>query len=232
VHGEPGIRLGGFVVVDSLTAFAHVRLAKSGDQFEAADALGKYLEAAPFDVFGIVLSDNGKTFLSDHFVQACTNAGLMLRTIRPSHPWSNGKVEAMNKTLKYQCFAAIAGNISSWENAVVLVEKWMDYYNALRSHSGHANKGLPPLPFYELWKKTPGDDLQKLISLGIIRCDETWSVRMMGSSQPKEGPGELPYAFIMDRVLSPSLQQALGLADPGQPAVASGAKPNNLVLAR
>jgi hypothetical protein len=234
VHGEPSVRLGGFVVIDSLTSFAAVKLAPSGDQFEAADALGAYIEAAPFEVKGLVLADNGKAFLSDHFIQAVTNAGLLLRTIRPSHPWSNGKVEAMNKTLKYQCFAAIAGQVGGWDQAAVLLERWMDYYNNERSHGGHANKGLPPIPFYNLWKKTQGDDLEKLINMGILRCDEMWSVRLMGSRSGHEqddGKG-LPFAFVMEKTVTPTIQALLGVNAPGLPAVPDSGRKSNLVLAK
>jgi len=113
-----------------------------------------------------------------------------IRTIRTSHPWSNGKVEALNRVLKYQCLAAIAGNISDWHSACDLVERWMHYYNTQRSHSGHANKGLPPIPFYELYRKTEGDHLATLIKLGVAKLDNEWSVRLMGGDRKVTGEGE------------------------------------------
>jgi hypothetical protein len=233
VHGEPAVRLGGFVVIDSLTSYSQVMLGKAGDQYEAVDALGYYIERAPFEVTGLVLADNGKVFLSDHFIKACQNAGLLLRTIRPSHPWSNGKAEAMNKTLKYQCFAAIAGNVGDWDTAARLVDSWMEYYNKQRSHGGHCNRGLPPEVFYQLWKKTPGDEMEKLLNLGILKSDDQWNVRLLGSHTDADGHEKqgLPYAFVMDRV-TPSLQVQLGVADPGNPAAFQGGRPNNIVLAR
>ena len=85
--------------------------------------------------------------------------------------WSNGKVDALNKTLKYQCFPAIAGNVESWACAENLVKEWMHYYNHIRAHAGHSSKGLPPVPFIELYHKAPGDHLQKLISLGIVKLE-------------------------------------------------------------
>jgi hypothetical protein len=232
-YGEPAVRLGGFVLIDSLTSFSVVKLAKAGDGFEASAALQQYGQCAPFALEGLVLSDNGGAFLSDGFIGTVRKMGLLLRTIRPSHPWSNGKVEAMNRTLKYQCFAAIAGNVASWEEAVVLVEKWMFYYNHLRSHGGHTNRGLPPVPFYQLWKKTEGDDLQKLISLGIIKLDQEWDVRLMGAQTKQRDESEdtqLPFAFVMDRKQGPSLQVQLGIPAPGIPGNVLGARANNIVL--
>jgi hypothetical protein len=234
VHGEPSIRLGGFVLIDSLTSFAAVKLAKAGDQFEAVDAFQYYIERAPFEITGLMLADNARTFLSDHFINAVTKAGILLRTIRPSHPWSNGKVEAMNRTLKYQCFGAIAGNVTSWDTAALLVDKWMEYYNNIRAHGGTANKGLPPVPFYQLWCKTPGDDMAKLVNLGILKCDADWDVRLMGSHVDADGRDHqgLPFAFVMEKSELPGLRPALGLPVGGDPAKFHGAPPSNIVLAR
>ncbi|MBM4043399.1 MAG: transposase family protein, partial [Planctomycetes bacterium] len=233
VHGEPSVRLGGFIFIDSLTSFATLRLAKAPDAIEAIAAFGDYVERAPFDLFGLLLTDNGGAFISDLFISAVRRAGLQHRTIRPSHPWSNGKVEAMNKTLKYQCFAAIAGNVEKWENAVALVDRWMQYYNTTRSHGGHCNRGLPPLPFYDLWQKTPGDEIAKLISLGIIKIDQDWDVRLMGSETAVEGEAApLPWAFVMDRRTTPTLQAALGLPPPGDPVAQAAGKGSNIILAR
>jgi len=160
--GVEGVRLGGFVVVDSLTSHASVYLAKVADAIEAVAALRAYIEKAPFPVKGIVLSDNGGPFLSDHWLNFCQANKLIPRRIRSSHPWSNGKVEALNKTLKYECFAALAGNICKWEDALNLVEVWLSFYNSTRAHTGHCNQGLPPDVFFSLYQKTPGDHLEKL----------------------------------------------------------------------
>ena len=82
--------------------------------------------------------------------------------------------------LLYPCFAAIAVNISDRQSACVLVDRWMVYYNTQRSHGGFVNKGLPPMALWQLYEKTPGDYLQKLIKLGLLKLDQEWSVRLMG----------------------------------------------------
>jgi len=150
---QAGERLGGFVCIDSLTSFATCFLSATCDQFQALEAPDHYRQAAPFPLHGLLLTDNAKCFLADTFLKGIANRGLLQRTIRTAHPWSNGKVEALNKVLKYQCFPAVAGNITDWQSACVLVDRWMVYYNEQRSHGGFANKGLPPLAFWRSMRR-------------------------------------------------------------------------------
>jgi hypothetical protein len=137
--------------------------------------------------------------------------------------WSNGKAEGLNKTLKYQCFPVIAGNISDWQQAVDLVATWADHYNATRAHGGHINRGLPPLAFLELYNRTPGSHVAKLIELGLIKLDDEWTIRMMGDTRSMfgkqtkgspdlplntDGDGQpLPFALVLDRTPRPGFSQ-------------------------
>ena len=185
---------------------------RTDDAEAAVAALEHYMSQAPFTPSGILLSDNAKAFLSEAFIQATMMFGLIQRTTKPAHPWSNGKAEAMNRTLKYQCFPAVAGNIQKWEDAVQLVQVWMTFYNTQRAHSGHINRGLPPIAFYELYTKTPGDHLDRLLAMGILKPGPDWRIRLMGRADadkcgaplpgqeiPVSESGELPYALICDR---------------------------------
>ena len=196
---QAGERLGGFVCIDSLTSFATCFLTATSDQFQALEGLDHYRGAAPFPLHGLLLTDNAKCFLSETFIQAVANRGLMQRTIRSSHPWSNAKVEALNKVLKCQCFPVIAGNITDWQSACRLVDRWMTYCNEQRSHGGFVNNGLPPLALWQLYQKTPGDHLEKLIKLGLLKLDQEWSVRLMGSnSSMHEQQGTIGQAVSSD----------------------------------
>ena len=67
----------------------------------------EFVERAPFRTNGFLLSDNGAQFCNREFIKACTDLGLIFRTTHRNSPWSNGKVEALNKTLKYQCLPVI-----------------------------------------------------------------------------------------------------------------------------
>ena len=209
---RPSRRLGGYIIIDSLTSFAALHLSSTDDAEAAVAALEHYMSQAPFTPSGILLSDNAKAFLSEAFIQATMMFGLIQRTTKPAHPWSNGKAEAMNRTLKYQCFPAVAGNIQKWEDAVQLVQVWMTFYNTQRAHSGHINRGLPPIAFYELYTKTPGDHLDRLLAMGILKPGPDWRIRLMGRADadkcgaplpgqeiPVSESGELPYALICDR---------------------------------
>ena len=62
----------------------------------------------------------------------------------------------------------------------------MDRHIVWRSHGGFVNKGLPPLAFWHLYESTPGDHLQKLVKLGLLKLDQEWSVRLMGSDTSVE----------------------------------------------
>ena len=212
---QAGFRVGGYVVVDTLTAFATLKLARSTGALEAVQALEKHRKNAPFDLEGIIFSDNGKDFLSDAFVQYCAQMRWFQRTTKVNHPWSNGKVEALNKTLKYQCFPAIQyADLDTLDELERVTDEWMKYYNHRRAHNGHANRGLPPGAFFDLWKRTSGTHVEKLVELGLIKLDDEWSLRMMGDvpgnagERPggsKDGDGKpftkggLPFAFIMER---------------------------------
>jgi len=180
------------------------------------EALKKYLAAAPFEPYGVVLTDNGKDFLSNDFIRFVLQSRLHQRTTRGAHPWSNGKVEALNKTLKYQCFPALAAaDVRDWGTLVDLVDRWMDYYNQIRAHSGANNRGLPPLALYDLWKRTPGTHPEKLVKLGIVSPTGEWRIRAMGAGpgsagEQPGGSGEgrhaladkrgVPLAYVLDRM--------------------------------
>ena len=183
------------------------------DAEHAAGALETYCARCPFTPRGILLSDNAKSFLSETFIKTCRSLDFVQRTIRTAHPWSNGKCEALNRTLKYQCFPAIAGNITGWEDMCHLVTLWMEFYNGTRAHTGHVNRGLPPLAFLSLYNSTPGDHLDRLLAFGIVEESQKWHLRPMGSPDrgrlgdalPGEGPcdgypSELPYALVMEKV--------------------------------
>jgi len=215
VAPRKGIRVGGYVCVDSLTGFATVLLTDRTNPEDATAAVEKHRRNSPFELKGIIFSDNGPTdFLSDHFIEFCAKNGWLQRTTRYNSPWSNGKVEALNKTLKYQCFPAIAAaNVTQWIEVVQLVDAWMEFYNTKRSHTGHVNKGLPPKVWYDLWCNTPGTPLEKLTALGVLPVDKGWVLSIMGGAgnaevrpvdggrsngRPLEKDG-LPYAFVLQR---------------------------------
>jgi transposase InsO family protein len=81
----------------------------------AADFLNALIQAVPYEIH-TVLTDNGVHFttpgnrcsaaaeirraLDRAFEFACAKANIDHRLTKPKHPWTNGQVERMNRTIK------------------------------------------------------------------------------------------------------------------------------------
>ncbi len=192
----------GLQCVDAYTGFACVYVCEEQNSDAAVAGFQRYCEAAPFKVQGLVLSDNGLAFLSDAFVGYLATHRFVQRTTQFNHPWSNGKVEAFNRTLKYQAMPAlVASGVKSHEEAQLWLDKWLVWYNTKRTHTGWINRGLPPAAVADLWAKAPGDVFAKLVSLGHIKPAEVHRTRLMGSGRHAVDLGlehQAPYAFIIE----------------------------------
>ena len=117
-----------FVAIDRASKFAFVQLHDKATRRIAADFLRAVAEAVPFKIH-TVLTDNGvqfihnlpdrstpeeeaaidaywaargepRVYLVHAFDHACTQLGIEHRTTKPYHPWTNGQVERMNRTIK------------------------------------------------------------------------------------------------------------------------------------
>jgi transposase InsO family protein len=97
-----------FVAVDRTSKFAFARLVESAGKMEAAQFLRDLVEAVPYRVH-IVLTDNGIQFTArkqdiwdgQHiFDRVCDEHGIEHRLTKVNHPWTNGQVERMNRTIK------------------------------------------------------------------------------------------------------------------------------------
>ena len=97
-----------FVAVDRTSKFAFARLVESAGKMEAAQFLRDLIEAVPYRIH-IVLTDNGVQFTprkqdiydGDHiFDRVCDEHGIEHRLTKVNHPWTNGQVERMNRTIK------------------------------------------------------------------------------------------------------------------------------------
>jgi transposase InsO family protein len=121
VRTEDG-KLHMFVAIDRVTKFAFAELHERATRRTAADFLRRLIEAVPYKIH-TVLTDNGthfttpgnalsaateiravieagEPFRAHAFELACARAGIDHRLTKPNHPWTNGQVERMNRTIK------------------------------------------------------------------------------------------------------------------------------------
>lgn len=135
------------VAIDRTSKFAYTELHENATRRAAADFLQNLIKAVPYKVH-TVLTDNGthftdpagdswtaadikekierKEFFWAHaFVVACARNDIDHRLTKPKHPWTNGQVERMNRTIKdatvkrfyYETHAELRSHLSDFVNA-------------------------------------------------------------------------------------------------------------------
>ena len=107
VNTEEG-RLYLFVGIDRTSKFAYAELHERQKQATAVDFFHRLIEVVPYQIH-TVLTDNGIQFTNRKkdrwafrhlFDRVCHENGIEHRLAKPNHPWTNGQVEHMNRTLK------------------------------------------------------------------------------------------------------------------------------------
>jgi transposase-like protein len=100
-----------FVGIDRTSKFVVAQLVATADRKTAWEFLQHMLEAVPYQVH-TVLTDNGIQFAEQprnrntiysrpmRFDMICEANGIEHRLTKPNHPWTNGQVERMNRTIK------------------------------------------------------------------------------------------------------------------------------------
>jgi transposase InsO family protein len=102
-----------FVAIDRTSKFAFAKLAEKANRVTASAFLTALIEAVPYKIH-TVLTDNGIQFTfppryadgptaryaTHMFDMRCQENGIEHRLTKPNHPWTNGQVERMNRTLK------------------------------------------------------------------------------------------------------------------------------------
>ena len=96
------------VAIDRTSKFAFARLVPKAGKMAAAQFLRDLIEAVPYRIH-IVLTDNGVQFanrqrdvhaLAHIFGRVCREHDIEHRLTKVNHPWTNGQVERMNRTIK------------------------------------------------------------------------------------------------------------------------------------
>jgi len=102
-----------FVAIDRTSKFAFARLVEKANRVTASDFLVALIEAVPYKIH-TVLTDNGiqfrfppryadgptARFIVHMFDKRCRENGIEHRFTKINHPWTNGQVERMNRTIK------------------------------------------------------------------------------------------------------------------------------------
>jgi transposase InsO family protein len=107
VRTEEG-RLSLFVAIDRACKFAYAELHADANKLVAAQFLRNLMAAIPYKIH-TVLTDNGIQFTNRKrdiyafhhiFDRVCHEHGIDHWLTKTNHPWTNGQVERMNRTLK------------------------------------------------------------------------------------------------------------------------------------
>jgi transposase InsO family protein len=89
-----------------------------------------------------VLTDNALSYRRGAaWIAVCSELRIGRRFIQPGRPWTNGKAERFNRTLRTEWAYATAW-ISNDQRTAAL-DSWLEHYNTARSHS--ALGGHPPI---------------------------------------------------------------------------------------
>ena len=149
-----------FVAIDRTSKFVYVELLGRYGKQEAAQFLRNLLGAVPYKIHTI-LTDNGIQFTNrktDHYAfdhifdRVCSENKIEHRLTKVAHPWTNGQVERMNRTLKeatvksyyYESHQQLREHLNAFVNA----------YNFARRLK--SLKGLTPYEFIcKQWQKEP-----------------------------------------------------------------------------
>ena len=149
-----------FAAIDRTSKFAYVELHQRAGKMQAAQFLRNLQEALPYAIH-TVLTDNGIQFTNrekdrfafEHiFDRVCRENGIEHRLTRVKHPWTNGQVERMNRTIKQATVNRYHyDDHKQFENHL---QNFMNAYNFARRLK--SLKGLTPYEFIcKIWTTQP-----------------------------------------------------------------------------
>lgn len=162
------------VAIDRTSKFAFVELHEKATRRIAGDFLRRLIASVPYEVH-TVLTDNGthftdpkrnglraselvaaidagEFFRAHSFELACAQNRIDHRLTKPCHPWTNGQVERMNRTLKEATVKRY--HYESHDQLRAHLQMFIDAYNFAKRLK--ALKGLTPYEYIcQCWTKEP-----------------------------------------------------------------------------
>ena len=154
-----------FVAVDRTSKLAFAKLEEKASVATASDFLDSLIEAVPYQIH-TVLTDNGVQFCDQpsrrngptarlrvhRFDRVCREHGIEHRLTKPNHPWTNGQVERMNRTLKDATVKRY--HYESHDQLRAHLQLFLDAYNHARRLK--TLRGLTPYEHVcQAWTKEP-----------------------------------------------------------------------------
>ena len=149
-----------FVAVDRTSKLAFARLVESAGKMEAAQFLRGLVEDVPYRIH-TVLTDNGVRFTPRKrdvwdgrhiFDRVCDEHGIEHRLTKVNHPWTNGQVERMNRTIKEATVKRC--HHGGHDELRAHLALFLDAYNHARRLK--TLRGLTPYEFVrQAWTKDP-----------------------------------------------------------------------------
>jgi len=163
-----------FVAIDRTSKFAFAELHEKATRQVAGDFLRHLIEAVPYKIH-TVLTDNGthftdpkgngwtvaeiksmlekgEIFRCHSFDLACAQNDIDHRLTKPNHPWTNGQVERMNRTLKEATVRRY--HYDSHDTLRAHLQTFLDAYNYAKRLK--SLRGLSPYEFIcKAWTDEP-----------------------------------------------------------------------------
>jgi transposase InsO family protein len=154
-----------FVAIDRTSKFAFARLYTEANRKTASAFLEALIETVPYKIHTI-LTDNGVQFchqpskrngptaryMTHMFDLRCQENGIEHRLTKPNHPWTNGQVERMNRTIKEATVRRY--HYATREQLETHLAAFLDAYNFAKRLK--TLKGLTPYEFIcAVWTKEP-----------------------------------------------------------------------------
>jgi transposase InsO family protein len=154
-----------YVAIDRTSKFAFVQLARKTGRTSAAAFLVALIQAVPYRIH-TVLTDNGIQFtfplryadgptaryMTHMFDMRCRENGIEHRLTKIKHPWTNGQVERMNRTIKEATVKRY--HYDSHQQFQDHLESFVSAYNFGRRLK--ALRGLTPYEYIcKIWKVEP-----------------------------------------------------------------------------